>query len=83
MANIKELKIVEICSDIEAGFFWIMFVDELYLQCCVSKENGFDKNDMGEDWGICGDVNAKAFEKYGQEQCVDLLIEYAEKHFSS
>lgn len=63
------------------GFVHILTSDNLTIQCCLEPRkngNGFKKSinkyDSGIDDGICGDVNALAFEKYGVEKCEKKLF---------
>ena len=63
------------------GFVHILTSDILTIQCCLKPRKdgkGFKKAinrfDSGIDDGICGDVNAPAFEKYGQEKCEKKLF---------
>ena len=63
------------------GFVHILTSDNLTIQCCLEQRKdrkGFkkiiNKYDNGINDGICGDVNAPAFEKYGQENCKKKLF---------
>lgn len=40
------------------GFFQVVFEDGRTFQVCYNTENGkINLSDLGEDWGICGEVN--------------------------
>ena len=77
--------IIENNLDIELalkyGFVHILTSDNLTIQCCLEQRKdgkGFKKAinryDSGINDGICGDVNALAFEKYGLEKCKKKLF---------
>lgn len=42
-------------------------------------EMKIDSNDSGMDWGICGDVNERAFTEIGRGWCERFLYKEAEK----
>lgn len=66
--------------DLEHGFAWIETSDGKTVQCCL--ENGSGKiimSDCGHNWGICGDVNGDAFEKYGENRCMKALFAKAKE----
>ena len=63
------------------GFVHILTSDNLTIQCCLEQRKdgkGFkkaiNKYDCGINDGICGDVNAPAFKKYGREKCEKKLF---------
>lgn len=65
----------------EYGFAHIVTSDELVIQCCLEPRKdgkGFKKqikkSDCGFDDGICGEVNAEAFKKYGVKECLCFLL---------
>ena len=81
----SNMKISENNLDIELalkyGFVHILTSDNLTIQCCLEQRKdgkGFKKSinkyDSGINDGICSDVNALAFEKYGQEKCEKKLF---------
>ncbi len=73
--------------DLDYGFAWIMVADkdkqQLTVQCCLkSDEPGIfqkiiNKMDCGHNWGLCADANEKAFETFGEEECMNALFEQA------
>lgn len=71
---------------IEDGLAWIVLEDGETVQCCLkSDDNGvceklIIRHDCGHDWGICGDVNATSFEKWGENRCMKLLFRYAQNN---
>lgn len=77
--NIKESDF-----DLQHGFSWIVISDndrDLTVQCCLKQRkdgNGYKKEinagDCGHNWGICGDVNEVAFEKFGENRCMKALF---------
>jgi hypothetical protein len=61
---------------LDQGFFVITLDDGLTISACLDErakpqgENHYKKqisNDGGFSWGMCGDGNEPAFEKYGSE----------------
>ena len=71
----------------EHGFCHVVTVDDLTIQCCLvqrADEKGYKKeiikDDCGETEGICGDVNEKSFEKYGKENCMQVLFSEMRKN---
>jgi hypothetical protein len=38
-----------------------------------------DQSNSGHDFGLCGDVNQKAFEYWGENRCMSALYAYAKK----
>ena len=69
--------------------------DQVIIQCCL-KTGDFDaerdcgkpvlflmeidQDDCGHNDGICGDVNKKAFEYWGENRCMKALFEKAKKN---
>lgn len=71
MTNLNELKIVNVESDTESGFFWVEFEGGKSLQCCLDCKQDdcdsewyfveqIDVSDMGYTDGLCGDCNSWA-----------------------
>lgn len=66
---------------LESGFAHIVTDSDLSVQCCLEQrldgkgyKKQIDSADCGETDGICGDVNEKAFSKYGKEKCMKKLF---------
>lgn len=77
------LKVVDFDFSVLDGFAWILLDDGHSVQCCLGEcEEGYAMEilvkDCGHDWGICGDVNAFPFKKYGEKACMDALFAAAE-----
>ena len=73
--NIKEFD-----YSVESGFAWIELEDGNVVQCCLHQPNGTPAEkkivsyDCGHDWGICGGINAAAFEYWGENRCMKALF---------
>ena len=78
------MKIKEIDYSTDEGFGWIVFThdsEEYTLQTCLMErkdKHGYkkvvDAEDSGIDWGLCGDANNRAFDKFGVEFCEKFLF---------
>lgn len=87
--NTQEDKVVKpktVNVDTEYGFACIVTSDDLTIQCCLEErvdgmgyKKMIDASDCGEYWGICGDENEKAFEKYGKEESMRALFREVHK----
>ena len=63
--------------------------EEWTIQCCLTSENAsesgalikhneeIDCGDCGHDEGVCGEVNEKAFNYWGENRCMSLLFSVA------
>ena len=78
--------------DLQNGFAWMILDDGLTVQCCLSElpfdpedddkqeyEPAIVKHDCGHNWGTCGDINKKPFEKYGENRCMTMLFKKAKQ----
>lgn len=87
------MKITDFEYDTGTGFAWATLDDGNTIQCClVTKEQPEDSlNDpvflpeiiaynSGCDDGICGDVNAPAFKRWGQNRCMTAFFQHAERN---
>lgn len=79
----------------KGAFFHIVFeVEDEYndwqeysLQCCINEKHSdkdkfvkqINRRQNGYDDGICGDVNARAFKRFGKENCLNFLHKMARK----
>ena len=83
--NIKEFN-----YNVVSGFAWILVYHEtkllpLTVHCCLeSNASGnyitqISESDNECDKGICGDVNEEAFNLFGKENCINALLDEAEK----
>ena len=68
-------------DSLKSGFVHILTDDNLTIQCCLEQRKDgkgykkqIDATDCGENDGICGDVNEKAFSKYGKNNCIKKLF---------
>lgn len=75
-----------VSDSLESGFAHIVTQDNFVIQCCLvarKDQKGYkktiDSSDCGATDGICGDVNKKAFEKYGVENCMKKLFSEMKK----
>jgi len=91
---LKEIKLVSTCYDM--GFFSVQFTqkkDHYSIQFCLEEavRQSSDMKDEtryvkkvidngGYDDGICGDINYKAFKKFGKDFCLNLLNKELRKH---
>jgi hypothetical protein len=78
---------LDIDLSLKTGFVHVITSDNLIIQCCLEKRldnKGFKKSinrfDNGMNDGICGDVNKKAFLKYGKNLCEKMLFYEMRKH---
>lgn len=70
----------------EMGFAHVITDEDVTIQCCLEQkknQKGYkksvNKEDSGFDDGICGEVNEKAFKKYGKEKCLEFLLKELRK----
>ena len=81
--------ITDIDYSLLEGFAWIVLEDaddevvkEYTVQCCLTTcmddpeayEEAIVYNNCGHDWGICGGINQEAFDKFGADYCMSLLM---------
>jgi hypothetical protein len=64
--------------DSEHGFSWIETTEGYIIQACVDDDGKLDASTC--TWGVCGDENGAAFEKYGQEACITALTSAEKMH---
>jgi hypothetical protein len=79
------MKVIDIDYDCVDGFAWMILEDGNSVQCCLEQPNGTPAemkivmSDCGHDWGICGEVNKKAFAKWGENRCMKMLFAKAKE----
>ena len=87
------MNVLKFDYDTEAGFAWIeveagtLSGDERWaVQCCLATNIDDPRgpcelkiicSDCGADWGICGEINEKAFSYYGENRCMQMLFNAA------
>lgn len=77
------MKIIESDYDLDNGFAYTIVEEnekKYSIQACLSRrkdDTGYKKqidlSDSGMDWGICEDVNRKAFDDLGEEQAYKIF----------
>lgn len=81
------LKLKETDYDLEQGFAWALYENELgeifSLQACLTERKNksetlryikaISKNDDGMNDGLCYDCNATLYNIFGYEYCVNIL----------
>ena len=75
------MKVLDFDYSNNDGFVWITVegrdeFETMDIQACIN-DHTLDTNDMGEDWGVCGDVNEEAFNYWGYSRCINALIRHA------
>lgn len=91
----KKMNIKSFDFDTEHGFAWIVVEgknegEELTVQCClvalyedgefIEFKEAINCSDCGYNWGICGDVNEKAFRCWGEDKCMEALFSEAKEN---
>lgn len=88
MKNLNELKVINVESDLEYGFFWVEFEGSKSLQCCLvaahHPEDGYLEQvhiwNNGYNDGICHDVNEWAVIDGDWDHINDYLVNKAREN---
>jgi hypothetical protein len=81
----ESLKVKDTEIMTEYGFFVVQTECGQSLNICLEQRadgNGYKKvieGDGGYDWGGCGDANAEAIEKYGNDAVLEFILKAARK----
>lgn len=77
------MKIIESDYELYYGFAHVIVQEngnEYTIQACLMRrkdDKGFKKqidlSDSGMNWGVCGDVNSKAFEELGEKRAIKIF----------
>lgn len=82
-----ELKLVDFgIEEMESDYArmsWMLFEHEgvkYYLNACLENDSSnekiaISKSDNGMNWGMCGDTNELAFDKFGEQVCRDFFYD--------
>ena len=86
------MQILDFGYDLDMGFCHIIVEgkfegDKMTVQCCLKIDplvpqkflEVIERRDCGHDWGICGDVNAEAFDYWGETRCMGALFNGAKE----
>lgn len=74
------MKVIDFDYSNNDGFVWIEVEgaeegQTMTVQACI-EDYTLQTNNCGANWGICGDVNAEAFEHWGYSRCMNMLIRH-------